>query len=105
MEVYATTSSTHHVPALRALGVVDVLHTNRAVEGVRANDAFTDFAKAVGGFDFVLDAFFDLHLQRSVEVLNPGGAYVMCGLAGRLRLPSRHPPRISRSRCATSWST
>lgn len=83
VDVYATTSSAHHVPALRALGVTEVLQVSRAADGVRASDTFTEFAAAAGGFDYILDAFFDLHLQRSVEVLKPGGAYVTCGLAGQ----------------------
>ncbi len=83
VDVYATTTSAHHVPALRALGVRDVLCVCRAGRGLRDGDALVEFARSVGGFDYVVDAFFDLHLQKCVEALNPGGVYVTCGLAGQ----------------------
>jgi NADPH:quinone reductase-like Zn-dependent oxidoreductase len=83
IDVYAATTSPRHVAALRALGVKEVLCVSRAGRGLRGSDALSEFGKAAGGFDYVLDPFFDLHLQKSIGVLNPGGVYVTCGLAGQ----------------------
>lgn len=89
IEVFASTTSARHIAALRALGVADVLSVSRAERGVRGSTALLEFGKAAGGFDYVADAFFDLHLQKCVEVMNPGGVYVTCGLAGQTTYSAR----------------
>lgn len=33
-----------------------------------------------GGFTVVFDPFFDLHLERVIDLIGPGGRYVTCGL-------------------------
>lgn len=38
------------------------------------------YARGCGGFDAVLDPFFDLYLEGSLPVLAPFGSYVTCGL-------------------------
>jgi len=39
-----------------------------------------DFVKQSGGFHFVIDPYFDLHLSRVLDVMAMGGKYITCGL-------------------------
>jgi NADPH:quinone reductase-like Zn-dependent oxidoreductase len=83
LEVYAATTTPGWVPRLRELGVRDVLAAPRAGGGFRGGDAADRFARAAGGFDCVMDPFFDLHLERAVRLMNPFGTYLTCGLFGQ----------------------
>ncbi|HYH82606.1 MAG TPA: zinc-binding alcohol dehydrogenase family protein [Longimicrobium sp.] len=83
LEVYAATTSPGWVPRLRETGVRDVLAAPRAEGGFRCGDAADRFARAVGGFDCVMDPFFDLHLEKALQLMNPFGTYVTCGLFGQ----------------------
>ncbi|WP_396223497.1 zinc-binding dehydrogenase [Gemmatimonas sp.] len=81
--VVAATTRESAVPKLRALGVSDVLVTDRHWGGAARREAFEAFVGAVGGVDAALDPFYDLHIALATEVLSPGGRYVTCGLAGQ----------------------
>lgn len=80
LEVYAATTTPAWVPRLRELGVRDVLCAPRAGGGFRGGDAAERFARAAGGFDCVMDPFYDLHLETAVRLMNPFATYVTCGL-------------------------
>lgn len=82
-EVYVTTSTERFVPRLEALGVAGVLRVDRGEHGFRKDDRVTAFARDLGGFDHVADPFYDLHLEKAVELLKPFGKYITCGLAGQ----------------------
>lgn len=85
VRVFVTTTSAESAQRLRvAAGAIeDVVVVGRALDGFRGDAALGEMAEAAGGFDFVFDPFFDLHLERSVEVMRPFGTYVTCGLAGQ----------------------
>lgn len=76
------TSSAGAAARLAALGADRVAVTERG-QGARGGAALGALAEEVGGFDGVIDPFYDLHLERAVEVLRPFGTYVTCGLAGQ----------------------
>ncbi|MBA3559421.1 MAG: zinc-binding dehydrogenase [Gemmatimonadaceae bacterium] len=59
------------------------MHVRKNLAGFRDSPDVNVFAEAVGGFDFVLDPFFDLHLEKTIELLNPFGKYITCGLVGQ----------------------
>lgn len=77
----AATSSARFADRLRSLGAESVVPTGR--------EAIVAAARRVGGFDFVVDPFFDLHLMAAVEALRPFGTYVTCGLAGQTEHAAR----------------
>ena len=83
VRVYAATSSARWVDRLRAIGAEDVLVVERNLAGFRDAAHFGEFAAALGGFDYVIDPFFDLHIEKAVEIMNPFGRYITCGLAGQ----------------------
>jgi NADPH:quinone reductase-like Zn-dependent oxidoreductase len=83
VRVYATTSSPATAARLGAHGVEGAAVVARNREGFTGDAALADFAAGAGGFDAVLDPFFDLHLERAVALMNPFATYVTCGLAGQ----------------------
>lgn len=82
-QVYATTTSERSAERLRALALGDVVVVGRGRDGFANDAALAALARRVGGFDHVFDPFFDMHLERAVELLEPFGSYVSCGLAGQ----------------------
>jgi NADPH:quinone reductase-like Zn-dependent oxidoreductase len=83
VRIYASTTSAAAGDRLRALGVDEVIHCPREDGGFAGSGAVERFADEVGGFDHVFDPFYDLHLEKSVEILNPFGTYITCGLVGQ----------------------
>jgi NADPH:quinone reductase-like Zn-dependent oxidoreductase len=88
VNVYAVTSSRHTASRLAALGVKHV------IELPSRYDDFTSvrgLARAIGGFNAVIDPFSDVYLPRSIGALGFFGRYVTCGLAnqgwGEVTLP------------------
>lgn len=83
VNVFAATTSPRAAERLRGMGLAGVLTCARADGGFAGSDEPLRFAAAAGGFDAVVDPFFDLHLQRAVQLMRPFGRYVTCGLAGQ----------------------
>jgi NADPH:quinone reductase-like Zn-dependent oxidoreductase len=81
--VFATTSSPATAARLGPHGVEGAAVVARNREGFVGDEGLTEFAAGAGGFDAVLDPFFDLHLERAVALMNPFGTYVTCGFAGQ----------------------
>jgi NADPH:quinone reductase-like Zn-dependent oxidoreductase len=83
VRAYATTTSERGAERLRALGVERVAIVGRRRDAFQGDAELGALARDVGGFDHVFDPFFDLHLARAVELLEPFGSYVTCGCAGQ----------------------
>jgi NADPH:quinone reductase-like Zn-dependent oxidoreductase len=83
VRIHASTTSAGIAPRLLAMGVDEVIHCPREAGGFAGCDAVDRSAEGSGGFDCVFDPFYDLHLEKSVEVLKPFGKYVSCGLVGQ----------------------
>jgi NADPH:quinone reductase-like Zn-dependent oxidoreductase len=78
VNVYVTSSSSRFEPELRALGVRELFVVDPML-GWAKHEHLQVLARAIGGFDGVIDPFFDLHLNSAVAVLAAGGRYVTCG--------------------------
>lgn len=83
VRVFASTTSQAFDDALAAMGVERVIHVSPGTDDSGAGDAIDRVAAEVGGFECVFDPFFDLHLAKSVRVMNPFGTYVTCGLSAQ----------------------
>ena len=81
--VHAATTSAASESRLLALGVSETICVPRAVAAERDFSALIAAATAVGGFDAIVDPYFDLHLETAVQLLRPFGRYVTCGLASQ----------------------
>lgn len=79
VEVYATTTSSSVVERLKAMGVDAVVVVDPSVPTLKEDLTIGAIAHPIGGFNAVVDPFFDLHLGRVVGVMAPGARYVTCG--------------------------
>lgn len=80
VQVFATTTSTAFDDRLREAGAQQVVHLGSGAEGFRDSEALLALAAQVGGFDCVIDPYFDLHLERAVALMAHFGRYTTCGL-------------------------
>ncbi len=76
--VYAATTSTAFDDRLKAAGADHVVRLEG--ETFREGTTVAALAQEIGGFDCVVDPYFDLHLERAVTVMAPFGRYTTCGL-------------------------
>lgn len=81
--VHAVTTSASSESRLLAMGVAETICRPRTTSPLRNSAAFIDAAAAVGGFEAIVDPYFDLHLATAVQLLQPFGRYVTCGLAAQ----------------------
>jgi NADPH:quinone reductase-like Zn-dependent oxidoreductase len=101
VEIYVSTTSDRSEQALRALGVTDVIRVDPAGVSFAANPVVQRVMRERGGFDAVIDPFFDIHLLPSIPVMANGGRYVTCGLydqTGHLvpnQSSRREPPSVA----------
>lgn len=79
-EVYATSTSPSFADRLEALGLRRLFVVDPQLERFSDHPELGPFAREIGGFDAVVDPYFDLHLPRVVNILSFGGRYATCGL-------------------------
>ena len=83
--IYATTSSIQFEDALGEMGVEELIQVDlNPREGEGRGNAFEKLRRVsdrIGGFDYVIDPFFDLHLPLALNFMKPGAKYATCGLA------------------------
>ncbi len=99
VSVYASTSSAAFAPRIAELGVEETILLEGGGECFRESEAVDEVAARIGGFDHVFDPFYDVHLEKSIEVLAPFGKYITCGLVGQ----NPNSTRASGLRRATRW--
>jgi NADPH:quinone reductase-like Zn-dependent oxidoreductase len=80
VEVFAMTSNSKHRETLLRRGVVDVLTINHNLENYEEDETFRNKMESIGGFDAVIDPFFDIYLPRIIDYLNMDAKYITCGL-------------------------
>lgn len=80
VEIYASTTSDRSEQALRKLGVADVIRIDPAKPSFIDSPVAQRVLRERGGFDAVIDPFFDIHLVPALVVMKNGGRYVTCGL-------------------------
>ncbi len=99
IEIYVSTTSERSAEALRALGVAGVILIDPDKPSFADSPVAQQVLRDRGGFDAVIDPFYDIHLPASVEMLRQGGRYITCGLydqTGRLIPEQRQvePPPV-----------
>jgi NADPH:quinone reductase-like Zn-dependent oxidoreductase len=87
-DVYATSTSDRFEERLSALGVKALFVVDPA-QGLTHQERLRQVAREIGGFDGVVDPFYDLHLGSVMSLLAAGGRYVTCGLAAQYLIPGR----------------
>ncbi|HWI28173.1 MAG TPA: zinc-binding alcohol dehydrogenase family protein [Stellaceae bacterium] len=80
IKAYVTTTSPSRVEKLRAMGGAEVLLIDRERPDFIAHPAVRRLLEERGGFDAVIDPFFDIHLAPASAVMRQGARYVTCGM-------------------------
>jgi len=75
VNVYALTTSIGFDQVFQKLGVKGVVHFEKDLSKL----SLFKLSDSVGGFDFVIDPFFDLHIGIITNVMNYESKYVTCG--------------------------
>ncbi|HEU4510376.1 MAG TPA: zinc-binding alcohol dehydrogenase family protein [Pyrinomonadaceae bacterium] len=80
VNVYATTTSPQHADKLKQLGLKELFVIDSDIDNFIKHEHIRDVIAETGGFDGVIDPFFDIHLPKVLDVMAPGAKYVTCGL-------------------------
>lgn len=80
INVYATTTSPQHGDKLQQLGIKQLFVVDPSLDNFLKHEQIRDVVIETGGFDGVIDPFFDIHLPRVLDVMGPGAKYITCGL-------------------------
>ncbi len=78
-KVYVTTTARHFEGDVAQLGIKKVIHLDPTLPGFLAHEPMAELLSAIDGFEYVIDPFFDLHLDKVLEVMTTGGKYITCG--------------------------
>ena len=79
VNVYAATTSLEFEKRFKDLGIKEVIRANAGAED--GHQTLEGVANTLGGFDCVVDPFYDLYFERALRLMACGGRYVTCGLA------------------------
>lgn len=79
-KVYATSTSEWTEGELARVGVEQLIQIDPALEKLTHDKRMKRIISETGGFDYVIDPFFDLHISKVVEAMSYGAKYVACGL-------------------------
>lgn len=82
IHLYATSTSQKFEQELLDLGVKQVIQVDPHEANWLSNPVMADIYRKTGGFDYIVDPFFDLHVGKVLPLFQPlqGGRYVTCGL-------------------------
>jgi NADPH:quinone reductase-like Zn-dependent oxidoreductase len=78
--VFVLASSGVFDQKLLELGVEEVFRPDLTKEALDPTEPVAQRARELGGFDHVVDPFFDIHLPRILPLLRAQASYVTCGL-------------------------
>lgn len=79
--VFALTTHSGWIPRLEPLGPEKVWAVSRDKMGNLADDPrIRSVADEIGGFECVIDPFFDLYMHAVIDLVAPGGRYTTVGL-------------------------
>jgi NADPH:quinone reductase-like Zn-dependent oxidoreductase len=77
--IYVSTTSDRSERALREMGVAGVIRIDPAEPSFLGAAAMQRVIEEHGGFDAVIDPFYDVHLVPAVNVMKQGARYSTCG--------------------------
>jgi len=82
VNLYATSTSLQFEQELQQLGVKQLIQVDPTHSSWLSNPVMAEVYRQTGGFDYIVDPFFDLHIGKVVPLFPPmrGGKYVTCGL-------------------------
>lgn len=80
VNVYAVSTSTQFKEQLTLMGVKKLIQIDPKKESLLQNEEIAQIVWETGGFNCVIDPFFDIYLGKVINTIAPEGRYVTCGL-------------------------
>ncbi|MEL6928501.1 MAG: zinc-binding alcohol dehydrogenase family protein [Cyanobacteria bacterium J06600_6] len=80
VNVYALTTSMQFADQLQQMGVKELIQIDPQQDSILSNQRIVEICQATGGFDCVIDPFFDLYLGKVIKAIAKEGRYITCGL-------------------------
>jgi NADPH:quinone reductase-like Zn-dependent oxidoreductase len=80
INLYATSTSQQFESKLLGMGVKRLIQIQPNSSDWIDRDLLREIRAETGGFDYIFDPFFDLHIGKLIPALKDGGKYVTCGL-------------------------
>lgn len=80
VNVYAMTTSKDFDDIFYKMGVKKIIRINPDFDDFVEDQAAQNIVQEIGKFDYIVDPFFDLHLEKLMSILATGGKYITCGL-------------------------
>jgi NADPH:quinone reductase-like Zn-dependent oxidoreductase len=78
--VYAISSSEKFKENLYKLGIKELFVIKPEIKNFLEHKGIEELVKNTGGFDGIIDPFFDLHIGKLIDSMNHFGKYTTCGL-------------------------
>jgi NADPH:quinone reductase-like Zn-dependent oxidoreductase len=80
VKTYAVTTSPLFDVEFHEMGVCELIRLNPAHGRLSDDQRILHVCRAEGGFDYVVDPFFDLHFSRVLDLMAVAGKYITCGV-------------------------
>lgn len=80
VDISVLTTSGQFDHALKNLGVKQIFRISPATKSFLEHEQLQDFVGHIGGFDGVIDPFYDYYLEKVLPLLNSFGRYTSCGV-------------------------
>jgi NADPH:quinone reductase-like Zn-dependent oxidoreductase len=80
VDVYGTSTSSWSRREIDKLGLKEVVRVDPTLEQFSDDERLRTITSEIGGFDYVVDPFFDLHVSKVTSVMKHNAKYVTCGL-------------------------
>ncbi len=80
VNVYTTSTSRKFEAELRSLGIKQLIQIQPNSENWIEPQVAEQLRHEIGGFDAILDPFFDLHIGHLIPAMKQGARYITCGL-------------------------
>jgi NADPH:quinone reductase-like Zn-dependent oxidoreductase len=78
--VYAVTTARKFEGDMAQMGLKEVIQVDPVLPTFLENERMAEIVSTIGGFDYIIDPFFDLYLSKAIEVIAVEGKYITCGL-------------------------
>ncbi len=79
VNVYALTTSKGYEEQFARLGVKEVFQVDSQINNLAVDPRILEIARTIGGFNHVIDPFYDVYLPKVVYLMAPGSKYISCG--------------------------
>src|SRR5205823_1394315 len=76
VNLYAISTSDRFADELKRMGVKELVVIDADCENFVRHPILGQLATRLGGFHFVIDPYFDLHLSRLIDIMAVGGKYI-----------------------------